>query len=53
MAIQIVFVLAETYGLRIYAIMLPSSDFLDAHFVIHKIVRRETDMVRFDWLLFT
>ena len=34
MAIQIVFVLTETYGLRIYAIMLPSSDFLVAHFVV-------------------
>ena len=33
MAIQIIFVLAETYGLRIYAIMLPSSDLLDAYFV--------------------
>ena len=31
---QIVFVLAEINGLRIYAIMLPSSDFLVAHLVI-------------------
>ena len=31
LANQIVCVLAETYGLRIYAIMLPPSDFLVAH----------------------
>ena len=31
MANQIVCVLAETYGLRIYAIMLPPSDFSVAH----------------------
>ena len=31
MANQIVFVIAEIHGLRIYAIMLPSSDFSVAH----------------------
>ena len=31
MAYKIVCVLAQTYGLRIYAIMLPPSDFAIAH----------------------
>ena len=31
MANQIVCVLADTYGMRIYAIMLPPSDFSVAH----------------------
>ena len=34
MANQIIILLAETYGLRIYAIMLPPSDFSVAHFRI-------------------
>ena len=33
MAKQIVCILSETYGLRIYAIMLPPSDFSVAHCV--------------------
>ena len=32
MANQIIYVLAETYGLRIYAIMLTPSDFLVDHY---------------------
>ena len=31
---QILCVLAETYGLRIYAIMLPPSDFWVAHYML-------------------
>ena len=35
MANQMVFVLAETYGLMIYASMLPSSDFSVSHCNTH------------------
>ena len=50
MAKQIFFVLAETYGLRIYAIMLPSSDFSVAHY-LDDLPELGISVVFYKWLL--